>query len=203
MIRVISDAHMEFSKKVNFPSPETSSDYLFCAGDIGNPKDRLFKEFFDRTSSVYKQVFYVTGNHEYYGNDHTKVNQMIDEILPENCVRLDKGRVSKIELGEKEYNVVGCTLWSDVSISAAYLMNDVRKIYEDGKRIKVDNIKKWNQEDIEWLKEWFSKPCNTKTTIVMTHHLPSYQLVHDKFKHFDNSGFANEGLDEIIAKASL
>lgn len=107
MIRVISDTHIIFSKK-NFPMPESSSDYLFCAGDIGNPKDKMFKKFFDSASSLYKQIFYVTGNHEYYGNDYAQVNQMIDEMLPENCVRLEKGRVSTVELGEKEYNVVGC-----------------------------------------------------------------------------------------------
>jgi len=205
MLKVMSDLHLEFMTRSYLPfSLSSQAEYLFCAGDIGDYSSKLFKLFFETASKEYKQVFYVTGNHEYYGHEYSIVNSKIDEMLPDNCHRLDKNRSYTIDLGDREYNVVGCTLWTDVSFSASLKMNDTRRIFDKTKKVTVDTIKKWNREDISWLREWFSTPSHTKTTIVMTHHLPSYELIHPSFAdEGDNSGFANDGLDDVIAKAKL
>ena len=34
-------------------------------------------------------------------------------------------------------------------------------------------------------------------TVVITHHLPSRRLIHDRFKNFDNSGFCSDLLDRV------
>lgn len=34
-------------------------------------------------------------------------------------------------------------------------------------------------------------------TVVITHHLPSRRLIHDRFKGFDNSGFCSSLLDHV------
>jgi predicted phosphodiesterase len=206
-IQIISDLHLEFMKKLpKFLKyfKDKDAEYLFLAGDIGYPKHPnynkgIFYQFICWCTDNYKKVFYVMGNHEAYQTDMTQVVESIRKISEEkpNFIFLEKGIVSNLE----SYKVVGCTLWSDIDKEAYYKMNDRHNIKINGQYLERIDLIKMHKEDKLWLE--INVDSNT---IVMTHHLPSFDLIHNDFrtKEFEiyNSAYASN-LDEIIYHAKL
>lgn len=212
-LQLVSDLHLEFHKKFPdeiFNRDFVEADYLFCAGDIGipNPGSNVWKEFIDWAVLSYKKVFYVDGNHEHYGQNRNETLAYIDHYTHNinNFVRLDTHCCDKIELNECEYFVIGCALWSNVTDATSEKMNDIKSIYKDGGQlITASDIRIWNREHISWITDWFSTEHELET-IVMTHYLPSYELIHNDFRNPQSmsvsSAFATH-LDDYIAKSKL
>jgi predicted phosphodiesterase len=206
-IQIISDLHLEFMKKLPkflkyFKNKDC--DYLFLAGDIGYPNypkynQGLFYQFISWCTDNYKKVFYVCGNHEAYKTDMNLVKQSIYKICEEktNFIFLEKGIISNIE----EYKVIGCTLWSDISKDSFNKMNDKYNIKINGLNLEIDDIIKMHLEDKIWLENNVDS-----NTIVMTHHLPSLNLIHPNFKKKEfeiyNSGYASN-LDNILYNSKI
>lgn len=88
--QLFSDIHLEFYK----PNPGKSRDqlidkildlskglnvkYLFLAGDIAN-NDRVLKKFLITLfqSGIWEKIFYLPGNHEYYGRVRSNIRDSI------------------------------------------------------------------------------------------------------------------------------
>jgi predicted phosphodiesterase len=201
-IQIISDLHLEFMNDLpDFLNNNISAKYLFLAGDIGYPNDKkgLFNKFIDWCCDNYKKVFYVIGNHESYTSDIIIVKNTIKNIskIKSNFIFLDKGIISNIE----GYKVIGCTLWSNIDKYAYNQMNDRKYIKLNGKNITIDDFINMHNEDKKWIED------NTDhNTIVMTHYIPSYNLIHELYKKPEyksiNSAFASD-LDELIYKSRL
>lgn len=205
-IQVVSDIHLEFFKTLPpiFDKSFVKAKYLFCAGDIGIPlsdSSGVWKRFIEWASTSYKKVFYVLGNHESYGHDYHSTISYIDEYFSnyaKNCVLLQKDMKSEIECDNgKRYDVYGCTLWSDMSELASDYLNDTKFIMRNEKHITHLDIQGWHTEDRDWL----SKISLSQNCIVMTHHMPSYKLIHEDFRsprHMKYaSGFASH-CEELI-----
>ena len=206
-LQIISDLHLEFMTKLpKFLTyfKKSDVDYLFLAGDIGYPSyphynRGLFYQFISWCTDNYKKVFYIMGNHEAYKHDYELVKKSIKEIEKEkpNFIFLEKGVISNLE----DYKVIGCTLWSDVESEAYYRMNDQNNIKINGQNLERIDIIKMHKDDKLWLETNVDS-----NTIVMTHHLPSYELIHPDYKKQDfqkyNSGYASN-LDDIVYNARL
>ena len=171
-------------------------DYLILAGDIVNytKREYLFRIFINSVIPYYKNIFYVLGNHEYYGapmhdehflsnhrNTINKYNEMCEDlgiILLEN---------DHIEL-DKDVVVYGTTLWSKFSKKASIMLADRWHITKKG-------IKEMHEEAKQKLDEFISDYKNKKI-IIITHHLPSFSLTDPMYHEDDpengvNSGFAS------------
>lgn len=206
--QLISDLHLEFGacKKI-----KKYADYLILAGDIGYPEHELFKEFLQNASNTFKKVFYVTGNHEYYQNWKKGKNIKINSIDETNKIINDIIN----EVGHNVYflnnsfhdlddnlRIVGSTLWTNI-LPNSKSINDSYQIYFDEKTLINDEyINKLHKINLEFISEQIKNANDeNKKLVLVTHHLPSYQLILEKYKTLFylpyNSHFASD-LDYLI-----
>ena len=211
--QVLSDVHLEFSRfgpEFQFDFDELVSNrsnarYLLMAGDIGYPDMQIYKQFINYCSEIFEKVFIVSGNHEYYDNSDKKYNmQEIDDMIHEVIEDMDNVyylNMTKYEIDD-DIIILGCTLWTHVNeINKAAVqkrMGDYRHIHIDDRLITVDDTNRMFSEQFAWLQNEV-KENKDKKIIIKTHHLPSEQLILEKYHNFGplNQAFYTE-LEQFI-----
>jgi len=188
LIRVASDIHLEFGMDdYNFilpPLPEDPETVLILAGDIHTGTSAT-DEFLPFVSSRFAHVFYVLGNHEFYGFDFNTVAEDI---------RYEIDDITNVTLLDDDYFIhngvrfVGSTLWTDVKkrdplsiMLVRNSMNDYRAIKKAGSRLSVYDTIDHPEESVEYLKNTLNTPFDGPT-VVVTHHGPSYQSAHYMYR---------------------
>lgn len=194
--QIISDTHLEFYKSFQdiekfLKSIKTKADTLIIAGDFMSLHDYQPYRILDIITKMYKNVVYVLGNHEYYGDSKSYVDYYCDRykelysnlhILEEDSVVIDG-----IKIG-------GTTLW-----------------FPD----QPDNILYENMlsdfKTIQGFKEWVYEK-NTKATnfikdfdgqVLVTHHLPSQKSVAKKYKTSPINRFFVSDVESILLKKDI
>ncbi len=177
-IRYISDIHLEFQDHNNIDNlldsilPDNKS-ICVLAGDIGNPYLPNYDIFMSYISNSFKHTFVITGNHEYYNRKYTI--EEINEYLKKYFMKFDN--ISFLNNSYEYYDnycFIGTTLWSKVT-NFYTVANDVYKI-KDFDYVDYNNL---NKQCINFLSNVL---YNNDNCIVITHHLPSYSLIDDKYK---------------------
>ena len=184
-VRIYSDLHLEFNS--NF-DPGTG-DVLILAGDIClacEVREPGIQKFFNRCAAGYNKVFYVMGNHEYYGNDIHTAKQEIIANIPSSIRVLDNN--SEFYNG---WHFVGATMWSDfhghdknVMKDASQMMNDYHYITKNGKKLNPEMVFDMHHETMHWFDQVL--PTLRGPVFMITHHQPS-------LKSISNSKY-NQGL---------
>lgn len=204
LIQYVSDIHLEFHDKI-YPEMfvKPVAPYLALVGDIGVPDLSSYAVFLKWCSQNWKEIFLVAGNHEYYNvrceikTDMMSKKEKIKQIcqgLP-NVHFLD---CSSVYLPEYNLRILGCTLWSDipdcVKEKAITSMNDSRQILH----LKDVPLTPWSVSELhvkerQWLNQEIHQcELTNERCLVLTHYLPSFMLIHEKFQgHFLNSCFAS------------
>jgi len=204
-IQFFSDIHLEFyTNKVeinNIVSKiEKCADICVIAGDIGYPFHFSYAFFLESISKIFKHVIIIHGNHEYYQlteSQKDKTMKDIKEKTREICINLsnvhflDNSYIDIIDEDEDNngtiYRFIGSVLWSYIYMPQ-YLVNDKYNIEE----YTVENNNKWFKTNVDYLEtilretEEQNKNQNENKNIicvVITHHLPSFHLIHEKYKH--------------------
>jgi predicted phosphohydrolase len=181
-IRYFSDLHLEFIKPnklekfiKKIPIGVDSIDEIcILAGDIGNPYTANYDIFMKFISKNFKKSFVIAGNHEYYNKKKTIVEttNFLNEYFSnfDNITFLN----NSYEYYEN-YCFIGATLWSKITDLSCEI-NDVHAIphfdyiqYNELNRICVDFLKGVLEN-------------NDSQCVVITHHVPSYSLINDKYK---------------------
>lgn len=209
-IHCISDLHLEFyNSEIEFDKffGWEKSDVLCLAGDIGYPELDTYKSFLTYCSSLFRYVFIIAGNHEYYMGDNHSIKTVattyknIKEIcssFPNVYFLCEK----TIYIKEYDMYVLGTTLWTLPSDDPddLYGYNDFRKI----KDMSPLFMKQLHRMSISYLEEELEKVKDTGSkVIVLTHHLPTYELIHEKYRgHPMTSLFAVE-LKDLINKSKV
>lgn len=199
LIQYVSDIHLEFHDKQNKGSIEPSmfvkpvAPTLVLAGDIGAPELKSYGVFLSWCSSNWNHVFLVAGNHEFYNvrcpvkSDMASKKEKIREVCSAfpNVHYLD---CSSYYIAEENLRVLGCTLWSAIpeclSEKAITYMNDARQILH----LKDVPFTPWVQseqhtKEKQWLNQEIHKcEMTNERCLVITHYLPSFVLIHDKYK---------------------
>ena len=125
-IQYISDIHLEMYDKLAFPLIlKPNARYLALCGDIGHPRQPIFRSFMDYCSQRWDKVFYVPGNHDYYNKRPKKdwkystpesmdtIDATIRSILaPYRNVHFLNNNV--FEFPEHGINILGTPLWTDI-----------------------------------------------------------------------------------------
>lgn len=186
--QVISDIHSEI-KPFNLDTMIPKCDNLFLAGDIGKPGSNEYRKILKHSSTNWKNVFVIAGNHEFYKNSYKKTIEIIENDVQEykNIYFLNKNSVIL-----NEYNpnikIMGCTLWSKIPenlyenienhINDYHLIRDCENNY---KKINASYTNKLHENQVEWLTQELN---NSKyKNIVITHHAPSFNNTFDyKYK---------------------
>ena len=202
--QVMSDIHIEFPN-VEPPKITPLSDVLFLAGDIGKPSKPNMVNFLRHMASIFPQVYFVAGNHEFYFGEYWTVKKEIEGICADipNLHFLDRGSVLWINesTGEPPVRIIGCTLWSHVpesdEPSVSRMLNDYHTIQYrspmDGsidvpKRLTVRDTNAMHQADVQFIEQELAKSreAGESKAIVMTHHAPLSNGVSDP--QYENGG---------------
>lgn len=172
-IQYISDLHLEslnnrmFFKK--YPV-QPCANYLVLAGDIIplNQIDQI-NFFLDHISQVFSKVFWVPGNHEFYGSDYQSY-QSCNIPIRENVFLINSQSVIL-----EEYELLCSTLWSNLDLNKKwflqYHINDFK--YIKYQKDYIDALD-YNAFHIDALSSLENKlqTANPSKTIVVTHHCP-------------------------------
>jgi UDP-2,3-diacylglucosamine pyrophosphatase LpxH len=214
-IRYISDLHFGVNRRSPFVpkyTGEESDQILILAGDVCDSSCSGIN-FLQDVCNNFKQVLYVFGNHEYYGCSITGAKQyLLDQFneIPSNLHILD------CETFETEDIVfIGATLWTDLDGYNPNTVNIVSRCLNDCRMIRATDDRKdgmfngdvWynlhvKHRDYIKLQTMRAKEIE-KTPIVITHHAPSYQSVHEVFKGSDiNGGFASD-MDDLLERLEV
>jgi hypothetical protein len=114
-----------------------------------------------------------------------------------------------VDLPEENCVVLGCTLWTEVMSlvagQATQLMNDYRSIYLDGgKPASVADLNAVHADHFAWLQSTVSEARAARPgarIVVLTHHLPSFRMIAQRFEGNElNSCFASGALEKIAVK---
>lgn len=213
----ISDLHLEFypsdlavTKVIqtikqgseNLPD----ADVLVLAGDIGDPIDKadVYLNFLKELKRIYQHIIVVAGNHEHYKVQKFNISSTHD-CLKKICDTSEVIFLEKDSVIINRVKFIGTTLWSKADASTMYSLGDFGRVFND--------VAQYNEEfkkSHEWLIKELSKESesgydtdsNKKDydhCVVVTHHLPSRELCHEKFKNYKllNTAFYTDILDNL------
>ncbi len=194
-LRIFSDLHIEFTDYHFEKLDDDKETICILAGDIGVPLNRPgepspLMAFLGRASEQFKRVLYVVGNHEYYHGWFPATRRHIAEDIEDakfgNVILLEDAM-------HVEDNVafIGATLWTYLNPIGAHhamaYMNDFRIIKKQDGAL----VRRFRPEDANIVHETskhFIKTAaqlaheNGQKVVVITHHGPSYQSVHARYK---------------------
>lgn len=221
-IAYCSDLHLEMSTADFILTNDQSADILVLAGDIvpinllaNDRLDRQVGRFFNRVSQEFPHVLWVMGNHEFYNGDLGWSTTVAEDKLEhlENVTILDED--TKII---DDITFFGSTLWTDFDnrdpihmYDAEQMMNDYRLI-SNSKRLVEFKDSTGNRlmrpsrltaadtaDDHARAVDQLKQVADTnERVVVISHHAPSRQSVHDQYRnHRLNSAYCNN-LDSLI-----
>ena len=210
-IAVASDIHLEFG---NYEiQNEEEADVLILAGDITTSQEvGNHLEFFQQCSKQFSYVIYTLGNHEHYDSNFYDTKSIFVEALSrfKNIFVLDRSRVYL-----DDWNTVFLvgTMWTNADRKNPLIMQKLKNSFSDFSAISnFDPTTMVMQHDAflsyvnEYMEEYRNRNSNTKV-VVVTHHAPSFQSVHDKYRTpsaWDyNFGFASYDEEFITSNPEI
>lgn len=192
LIQYVSDVHTEFHADKGREwarALEQRADVLVLAGDIGTTKN-----LYDVLAVLvrrFRHVVHVNGNHEYYGADRGYVNRMHRKL----SVRYPNyHHLNNREVTVEGQRFVGSTLWwPGEPFEMRYFLNDYNCIVGYSKWIA-----KAHKDAVDYLSR-----TTLDDAVVVTHHVPSFQLRPDTCEpnHMDVAYYNN--LDRLLPNVKL
>jgi len=185
-IMVATDLH-------DHPEPNNTADQAAKAKGTGLGRRQLtaqrFRDFLKRCSFQFPHVIYVAGNHEFYNGKWTQSLT----TLSNECAKFPN--VYFLEAGCKKIDdvtFIGGTLWTDMNKHDPLTLHAVRDMMNDFRVIKKDlegytNLKPADtvvrhRHMLSYIKQIVAEKPDEKF-VVVGHHSPSFQSVHEGYKH--------------------
>lgn len=205
-IQYFSDIHLEFHDNNSFNNIlrqiQPKANICVLAGDIGYPFQENYETFLKHMNDLFKHVFLIHGNHEYYQLKDNKGKSMTDIYNKTNSIIKDNNLKNIHFLYNSYYDIgnyrfYGTVLWTKIS-DQRYLINDEAQIEEFS--FKAINIvhEKQKEKLADAIKQ---ADTDGKTPIIITHHMPSFSLIHEKYMEgnmkYYNQCYASES-DDLI-----
>lgn len=197
----VSDLHLEHRKwECNYPKfnysclnkIDDSVHGLAIVGDLSNPYYDNFTLFLAYCGTIFKNVYYVAGNHEYYNKGFCKnttkntLDNRINSSIEDAKYMSDNNSIYYLNNSHVQLNnnkiIIGSTLWSDHSRSLipnhnSYIKTFYQFINEEHYKCcnflkrELDACKAFNK--INFIDE--------SNVTILTHYLPTYQLIDKKY----------------------
>lgn len=186
---ILSDLHLEWYDLKGLPG----GDNLLLCGDIlmSVHADKIASRFFAEEVSKYKNVYYIMGNHEYYGGCWQDTPDEVKSFTQKfsNVTFLNNETVFLSD----DTVLFGGTLWTDANncnpwVESAIMqgMNDFVHIKyrvppnEKYQRLHISTTIAEHYETLTKMKE-FLDDYKDKKVIIMTHMAPSSKSSHPRF----------------------
>ena len=201
-IQYASDLHLEFPENWKYMQKnplEPPAEILVLAGDI-MPIAFLDKrrEFIEFLSQNWRQVFWVPGNHEFYGSDIKDFETILEINLRQNVTILN----NKFEI-EQGVRFMFSTLWSKISIQNSLriqkTLSDFGSIHFDLGLFTPEHYNVLHQQSLRLLRLYQNKvDSKFSKTLIVTHHVPTFKNYPAQHKgDFLNEAFGTELFDLI------
>jgi predicted MPP superfamily phosphohydrolase len=120
-IQYASDLHLEFeptrSTFADILRNDDHSDILVLGGDICVLAEiRILREFLCYCAKIWNKVFYIPGNHEYYGMEYHEANTLLEKLCLECSVEFALFKIHTVRRESKDLCIIMTTLWSNVPV---------------------------------------------------------------------------------------
>lgn len=176
---------------------EPVGEILLLAGDIvpfvaaGEQK-----AFFDFVSANFKLVYWLPGNHEYYGSDISQKSGVLNEKIRSNVFL-----VNNLSIRQNGVRFIFSTLWTKISPANNWLIEksvtDFHAIRHNGYRFSAVSFNQLHQDALHFIRKELSKN-HDGPTLVATHHVPTFLKYPPFYKgSIINEAFAVELFDLI------
>ena len=206
-IQYASDLHLEFSENSRYlkQNPlKPVGDILILAGDIGYLNDDNYSKhpFWDWVSDNYRQVIVAVGNHELYKYyDLAKMPHGLVCSIRDN-VKCYYDAVVRVE----NIDFIISTLWAKIRLEDAYLtehyVSDFRRILYNDEPLTWDNFNREHDKCLNFIQNEVAK-STAEHIVVVTHHVPSFQLASTDFTGSKINGAFTVELEEYIKHSPI
>ena len=199
-----SDLHLDFAA-MNPEFFEWRGDVLLLAGDLAE-EDTLRKktDFWDQVQHMAKEVYVISGNHEYYGSEIDTADRHLSEFLK----AYPNIRLLQDECVETHgVMLFGGTLWADFEGGKPTVMWVMRQRMNDYHRIRVANkgyskltpeqTMRKHRDSLEALQAALQQYPD-KPFLVMTHHAPSFESIRRDYANHELNGAYATNLEQLI-----
>jgi predicted phosphohydrolase len=184
--QVLSDIHLEKRKDNSILSHPIKAKYLILAGDIGNPLKKNYFDYLKFCSDQYHKVFLITGNHEYWKNSIHDTHSLIYNFTKQyNNIHFLNNQHINFYHNNRLITIFGNTLWTwiDTPINSS-----------DNILIKDFDFYTRNSIFLETIKKISSKHAD----IIITHHPPTFKLIHNKYQNYNFKNLFASNLDHLL-----
>lgn len=206
-IQYASDLHLEFSDNWSYlkRNPlQVSGDILILAGDIGYLGDDNYSKhpFWDWVSESYQQVIIALGNHEFY--KYYDISTLPDGFCGEIRHNVHYYYNAIVQL--PDVDIILSTLWAHIELENAYYMescvSDFRRIRWGDSLLTFAEFNNEHRRCFEFIRNAVNSSC-AKTKIVVTHHVPSFQMLSSEFVGSRANGAFTVELSEYIENSGI
>ncbi len=166
----VSDLHLETNNNLKYSeliSPN-NNNYLILAGDIC-PLYILPLDFLEWCSKNFKKVFYIPGNHEYWGITIEVGNKLFKKI----CDACGVIGLNNQYYDGDDFRILGTTMWTQIPLNLTHTIENKISDYKYISNHCVTNTNKMHKESINFISNQLSK---NKKNIVVTHHGPVREI---------------------------
>lgn len=194
-IRLLSDLHTEFKPDPSFQDyfEYQGEDVLVLAGDIASGSTNTFDVIKKFKKAGFKEIVYITGNHEYYGTEIRDFDAKM-KLKCENVEGVHFLNPGWVKIGDTIF--IGGTLWTDfrsnplAELDAATMIADFRLIR--GFRPSLAVLKFYEHLSMfKSINQYF--PHEKK--VFVSHFLPAIECISPRFRESGNllnNYFAND-----------
>lgn len=191
-IDICSDLHLNhyagMSKEV-LDNWQPSGEVLVVAGDtfdaIGSGSRH--EEALRRLRDKYERMILIMGNHDYFMSEHDASMGHFRNLCQK--LQIDGLENETVEIDGVVF--AGTTLWYPWQEGDSYRFSDFRYIQDHQEKVGVKHLAA--RKFLAGLPE---------KSVVITHHLPSYQCVHPNYEEAGNNQFYVGEVDEILQAIS-
>ena len=206
-IQYASDLHLEFADNWRYLKAhplEVTGDILLLAGDIGYLGDDNYSKhpFWDWASENFKEVHCCMGNHEFY--KYYDVATLPDGYLLEIRPNVFSHYNGVVRIGDTD--IILSTLWSRIPLEDAYfteqVISDFRRILYNGELMTHAQFNTEHEGCLTFIKEAVAH-SQAAHKIVVTHHVPSFRMLHPKFQGSKANGAFTVELEDYITDSGI
>ncbi|WP_118975837.1 metallophosphoesterase [Taibaiella koreensis] len=193
-IQYCSDLHLEFPENENWLKEHPiipAGEVLVLAGDIVPfVQMEQYGWFFDKLSQQYEAVYWLPGNHEYYGSYIDERSGSFKEAIRANVWLLNNEAVQHGNM-----TLICSTLWSFISPATewdiAKGMVDYRCIRKHGERFRPIHTFRLHKTCRQFITQ--AVTAAKGPICVATHHVPTFMHYPAAYRHsLLNEAFATE-----------
>lgn len=207
-IQYASDLHLEFADNWRILKQEepmnVRGDILVLAGDIGYLGDDNYKThpFWDWASKNYQQVIVALGNHEFY--KFYDLSSMRDGLIGE--IRPNVHYYYNAIVHIQDIDIIVSTLWANITLEDAYItehsVTDFHRILYGEDILTFADFNREHKRCFDFIKKSIAN-STAMHKIVVTHHVPSFQLMSPEFLGSRINGAFTVELADYIATSSI